>query len=187
MACSKRMPPEGRFVIVAPEGGMVQDITYFWEDCPINGRPMWFTHSEECDPVSLSEFTYWMPLPAVPEEIEPTYEAIKAILPTANPDDYACCVGADMWNACRAAMLAQPVSHGYKLDGGWISCSEHLPESGQNVITLNNCGGVFGGYVFKKYTDGSYVFVDAEEEYREDDTITHWMPLPAAPEGGNDA
>lgn len=27
------------------------------------------------------------------------------------------------WNACRAAMLAQPVSHGYKLDGGWISCS----------------------------------------------------------------
>jgi hypothetical protein len=95
---------------------------------------------------------------------------------------------ADGWNACRAAMLAQPVSQGCKLpDGGWISCSEHLPESGQNVITLNNCGGVFGGYVFKKYTDGSYVFVDAEEEYREDDTITHWMPLPAAPEGGNDA
>ncbi|EMC9795065.1 DUF551 domain-containing protein [Enterobacter kobei] len=86
------------------------------------------------------------------------------------------------WNACRAAMLAQPVSQGYKSDGGWISCSDRLPESGQNIITLNNCGGVFGGYIFKKYTDGSYVFVDAEEEYREDDTITHWMPLPAAPQ-----
>lgn len=44
--------------------------------------------------------------PAVPDAIEPTYEAIKAILPTANPDEYACCIGADMWNACRAAMLA---------------------------------------------------------------------------------
>jgi len=43
----------------------------------------------------------------VPDAIEPTYEAIKAILPTANPDEYACCVGADMWNACRAAMLKE--------------------------------------------------------------------------------
>ena len=41
----------------------------------------------------------------VPDAIEPTYEATKAILPTTNPDEYACCVGADMWNACRAAML----------------------------------------------------------------------------------
>lgn len=46
------------------------------------------------------------PAPAVPDAIEPTIEAIKAILPTANPDEYACCVGADMWNACRAAMLS---------------------------------------------------------------------------------
>ena len=42
---------------------------------------------------------------AVPDAVEPTLEAIKAILPTSNPDHYACCVGADMWNACRAAML----------------------------------------------------------------------------------
>lgn len=38
--------------------------------------------------------------------IEPTLEAIKAILPTANPDEYAICVGADMWNTCRAAIPA---------------------------------------------------------------------------------
>lgn len=50
--------------------------------------------------------------PAVPDAIEPTYEAIKAILPTANPDEYACCIGADMWNACRAAMLAAPPEGG---------------------------------------------------------------------------
>ncbi len=66
------------------------------------------------------------PAPAVPAAIEPTYEAIKAILPTANPDEYACCVGADMWNACRAAMLNgtltdegtnEHVSQGYTFDG----------------------------------------------------------------------
>lgn len=51
----------------------------------------------------------------IPPQIEPDYEVIKGILPTANPDEYACCIAADMWNACRAAMLNaeklnQPVS-----------------------------------------------------------------------------
>ncbi|ECN0244545.1 hypothetical protein ABK79_07160 [Salmonella enterica subsp. enterica serovar Newport] len=41
----------------------------------------------------------------VPPAIEPDYKVIKSILPTANPDEYACCIAADMWNACRAAML----------------------------------------------------------------------------------
>lgn len=43
--------------------------------------------------------------PVVPPAIEPDYKVIKGILPTANPDEYACCIAADMWNACRAAML----------------------------------------------------------------------------------
>lgn len=42
---------------------------------------------------------------SMPDAIEPTVEAVKRILPTSNPDDYAACIGADMWNACRAAML----------------------------------------------------------------------------------
>ncbi|VEA31351.1 Eaa protein [Salmonella enterica subsp. enterica] len=51
--------------------------------------------------------------PVVPPAIEPDYEVIKSILPTANPDEYACCIAADIWNACRAAMLqgAEPVSN----------------------------------------------------------------------------
>ncbi|HFV9709368.1 TPA: hypothetical protein ACIAN9_001267 [Salmonella enterica subsp. enterica serovar 16:l,v:-] len=43
--------------------------------------------------------------PVVPPAIEPDYKVIKSILPTANPDEYACCIAADMWNACRATML----------------------------------------------------------------------------------
>ncbi len=51
--------------------------------------------------------------PVVPPAIEPDYEVIKSILPTANPDEYACTIAADMWNACRAAMLqgVEPVSN----------------------------------------------------------------------------
>ncbi|EBD4905425.1 DUF550 domain-containing protein [Salmonella enterica] len=53
------------------------------------------------------------PAPVVPPAIEPDYEVIKSILPTANPDEYACTIAADMWNACRAAMLqgAEAVSN----------------------------------------------------------------------------
>lgn len=53
----------------------------------------------------------------IPPAIEPDYEVIKGILPTANPDEYACCIAADMWNACRAEMLkAQPGSEPCKLN-----------------------------------------------------------------------
>lgn len=61
--------------------------------------------------------------PVVPPAIEPDYEVIKSILPTANPDEYACCIAADMWNACRAAMLqgAEPVSNRDELQViGWL-------------------------------------------------------------------
>ncbi|EGG4449916.1 DUF551 domain-containing protein [Salmonella enterica] len=51
-------------------------------------------------------YTAPQPTPVVPPAIEPDYEVIKAILPTSNPDEYACCIAADMWNACRSAMLA---------------------------------------------------------------------------------
>lgn len=45
----------------------------------------------------------------LPKEIEP-WEVIDILDPTANPEDYACCVGADMYNAaikaCRRSVQA---------------------------------------------------------------------------------
>ncbi|HHQ7226030.1 TPA: DUF550 domain-containing protein [Salmonella enterica subsp. enterica] len=61
--------------------------------------------------------------PVVPPAIEPDYKVIKSILPTANPDEYACCIADDMWNACRTAMLqgSQPVSNRDELQViGWL-------------------------------------------------------------------
>lgn len=64
-------------------------------------------HSDRLsEPVPV--FRHAQPAPVVPEVMEPNIEAIKCILPTSNPDEYAACIGADMWNACRAAMLQPP-------------------------------------------------------------------------------
>ncbi|WP_247607246.1 hypothetical protein [Enterobacter hormaechei] len=70
------------------------------------GRLFWSLADESNKGQSDVMPVYSAPVPAfVPPAIEPDYEVIKGILPTANPDEYACCIAADMWNACRAAML----------------------------------------------------------------------------------
>lgn len=67
------------------------------------------------------------PAPVVLEVMEPTIEAIKRILPTLNPDEYAACIGADMWNACRAAMLqAQSDDDGEPTDDERIMAIEGI-------------------------------------------------------------
>ena len=58
---------------------------------------------------------------SVPDAIEPTVEAIKRILPTSNPDGYAACIGADMWNACRAAMLQGADGNSPVIPDGWVA------------------------------------------------------------------
>ena len=112
----------------------------------------------------------------VPPAIEPDYEVIKGILPTANPDEYACCIAADMWNACRAAMLkAGPVT-------GWIKCCERMPPSKTAVIV----GCWFGRNWATKWA----TYLPSHEDAQKSGflmpggswTPTHWMPLPAAPE-----
>lgn len=74
---------------------------------------------------------------SVPDAIEPTYEAIKAILPTANPDEYACCIGADMWNACRAAMLtAAPAVQAEQLSGNTEQVSQPALPEGYALVPI---------------------------------------------------
>lgn len=183
------------------------------------------------------------PASVVPPAIEPDYEVIKSILPTANPDEYACTIAADMWNACRAAMLqgAEPVSQTYELPeliegmevsidvstcdadagnryfgtvtevseldtekngyillvqdaepnfdvngnspvipGGWISCSERMPDNDESkpiAIFTGKCLGQ-GMFVATYDDDGFFDYWEGMEIIG----VSHWMPLPAAPE-----
>ena len=87
----------------------------------------------------------------------------------------------DTWLACRAAMLAaaphdttalNSVQSVDSVTGGWIKVSEQMPESngvyfgwdGKRVLEVN-C--FFGGWSANQFIHGE---------------ITHWMPLPAAPQ-----
>lgn len=184
---------------------------------------------------------YDFPTPSfVPPAIEPDYEVIKSILPTSNPDEYACCIAADMWNACRAAMShgAEPVSNSDELpldylqglkdglewaaqlaegnhpqtgdwlyddpielarairkgpdmptiqDGNspvtpytWIPVSERMPdEIGRYwcyVEEQNSLGK--SHYQWNCSWNGERWWVESDNGGR----VTHWMPLPAAPQ-----
>ncbi len=62
--------------------------------------------------------------------------------------------------------------------GGWIDCSERMPEDGDVVLVCQE-----GGIIYCAEMEGGVLYPDefprVPPEGRE---ITHWMPLPAAPE-----
>ncbi|HCM1930531.1 TPA: DUF550 domain-containing protein [Salmonella enterica subsp. salamae serovar 51:c:-] len=86
------------------------------------------------------------------------------------------------WNACRAAMLQagnSPVS-----PGGWISCSERMPNDKQYVWCWGKSYGWTEYDTFEGYYDWSRnkwwtVTDDGEEPASK---VTHWMPLPEPPQ-----
>ncbi|MFY7293983.1 hypothetical protein [Enterobacter cloacae complex sp. IR5457] len=85
------------------------------------GRLFWALTDESNKGQSDVMPVYSASVPAfVPPVIEPDYEVIKGILPTANPDEYACCIAADMWNACRAAMLQGADGNSPVIPDGWV-------------------------------------------------------------------
>ena len=60
----------------------------------------------------------------------------------------------------------------------WISVSDRLPEIGEEVLTINSLERIDTGMV------ESYCFTDENKEDFdgfEDETVTHWMPLPINP------
>ncbi|MEN4050227.1 DUF551 domain-containing protein [Serratia marcescens] len=122
------------------------------------------------------------PAPAVPEEMKRD--------PDADVFDPGFMNG---WNACRAAMLAQPVSSGYKLPDGWIACSERMPPYGKYLVMheFGRPGGNLSHAVatymeFDKNPPNKEIVKDWVCGVKGVHNITHWMPLPAAPEASHD-
>lgn len=83
------------------------------------------------------------------------------------------------WVDGRAAMLAQPVSQHYTLPKGWIACSERMPDADGAYWCW------FGKEKPSVIQQRVCIWNDRNHEWC-DSAVTHWMPLPAAPEGGND-
>lgn len=105
------------------------------------------------------------------------------------------------WNACRAAMLAAaphdtPALNSLQsvdsVTGGWIPVSERMPEMGEEqryVLAAdfknnywpnipNTQVGVYGDW----FDDGNPTWDDGDGEDLHLKEVTHWMPLPAAPQ-----
>ncbi|BAX14166.1 hypothetical protein MRY16002_p20930 (plasmid) [Escherichia coli] len=117
------------------------------------------------------------PVPVVPEE-----------KPMPNPlsmyavDAVAAIAEVRGWNACRAAMLQ---SQDNCIKDGWISCSERMPEKGQNVLISVNfdsslvepliCSARYTGSTFRR-GDATIKPGNGIEQ------ATHWMPLPEPPQ-----
>lgn len=82
------------------------------------------------------------------------------------------------WNAYRAAML-QSFGNSEQLNSpvipdGWVACSELMPEQFKAILAFNEYGEVWSGAYdryWNFYCDNLLV-----------EHVTHWMPLPAAPQ-----
>lgn len=82
---------------------------------------------------------------------------------------------ANGWNACRAAMLQGADGNSPVVPDGWVACSERMPEGMQTVITSN------GFDIGQGWWDGEdWNSFDSHDVVPGD--VTHWMPLPAAPQ-----
>ncbi|HBR1459571.1 TPA: DUF551 domain-containing protein [Klebsiella quasipneumoniae subsp. quasipneumoniae] len=86
------------------------------------------------------------------------------------------------WNACRAAMLAaapqSPGSDPATVPGKWIPVSERMPDENaeQQVLACFKGGDISTLYYFEGCWDDAYGIVPIRQD------VTHWMPLPAAPQ-----
>lgn len=81
------------------------------------------------------------------------------------------------WNAYRAAML-QSFGNSEQLNSpvipdGWVACSQRLPETDGN----------YWGWWSESKRQGPVWFIKSELQAQfQSSEITHWMPLPAAPQ-----
>ncbi|MHA1039980.1 DUF551 domain-containing protein [Enterobacter ludwigii] len=135
----------------------------------------------------------WVSDPSLDPVVVPLYTAPPA--PVSVPDEmemdddfdsafeHGKAVG---WNAYRAAML-QSFGNSEQLNSpvipdGWVACSEQMPEDGQEVIVQNKMGYRYVSY----FDEHSGLFFDMrggnQMNYIEHIFVTHWMPLPAAPQ-----
>ncbi|MEB2418257.1 DUF551 domain-containing protein [Citrobacter sp. R-1.5.2] len=82
--------------------------------------------------------------------------------------------------ACLAAMLQ--AGNSPVIQDGWIKCSERMPEDEQEVLTRNRMGHCFVSF----FDEHSGLFFDRVDVAAacciEHILVTHWMPLPAAPQ-----
>lgn len=82
-------------------------------------------------------------------------------------------------------LLVQDAEPNFDINGnspvtpdGWISCSERMPDDGQEVVVQTHSGWRYIAF----YESHSGLFYDSPEGDVEYVLVTHWMPLPEPPQ-----
>ncbi|MEG6453283.1 DUF551 domain-containing protein [Enterobacter cloacae] len=85
----------------------------------------------------------------------------------------------EAYEGCASAMLQGADGNSPVIPGGWVACSERMPNIGVPVITC--CGDVVQ---YAAYAWDGKEWQDWYEEYDKlpANTFTHWHPRPAAPQ-----
>ncbi|MDX7272618.1 hypothetical protein SJ322_10180 [Serratia marcescens] len=150
---------------LAPYKGDGRKVLAFWAKAD---------HREETERGEL--FTA-PPATAVPDELSRSLSSIAREYQTTPQNALFIVVG---WNACRAAVLAQPVSSGYTLPEGFklvpVESTDAWAERYCELTNKHPDGGLTT-YI----GDGAVTITFREKSKREIDAM-----LAAAPEGGND-
>lgn len=100
--------------------------------------------------------------------------------------DYTEAHGDDAYSVLHNLITAAPQSPGSDLatvPGKWIPVSERLPEEGGDMIVFTD-GIVMSGVSYAK-KKGFYIQALEYDDDEPVDSVTHWMPLPAAPQEVN--
>ncbi len=139
----------------------------------------------------------WSVITDLERNIAPLYRHAQPV--TVVPDKMTAIVKDEAeyvegWSACRAAMLAaapqSPGSEPATVPGSWIPVSEQMPEDDDFVyIWPRPDFGVqlhVGQYCERSHKGGGWYAQVYEQNYGIEwhpITVTHWMPLPAGPQG----
>ncbi|HCB1224441.1 TPA: DUF551 domain-containing protein [Klebsiella variicola subsp. variicola] len=162
-------------------------------------REQWHVTNDKCraefvakdgDVAVLPLYRHAQPAPVVPDEMT-IRDACKFVQDMRLFDDVSVIV-MRTWNACRAAMLhagnspaqsdccpaqnhVSPEQNGDApaQSQGWIPVSERMPETDGN----------YWGWWSESKRQGPVWFIKSELQAQfQSSEITHWMPLPAAPQ-----
>ena len=155
------------------------------------GAGVWFDL-----PFRLRSAANAQPAPVVPDDVLAALQKVARIRLDMNDFDgdrrgIADCLGdaeealIEVVNRRAAILAAAPQSPGSEpatVPGKWIPVSERMPEDEQEVLTINKMGHRFVSF-FDKHSGLFFDRLDAPAACCiERVLVTHWMPLPAAPQ-----
>ena len=139
------------------------------------------------------------PAPVVPEEATPeNVEMLSGYVSTYKLTDSERDIAAEIWNACRAAMLqagnfrenkdsstnnfretSETSTNSPVTPDSWISCSERMPAQDDWILIYSKHGEYMAGQVQGEYvelSDGTLSWLG---------NALYWMPLPEPPQEVN--